>query len=298
MASIRIVSVPYDLGHRDFRMGAGPTRILRGGAEPMLADAGHEVRVQTVVFAGPSAHEVGATFGVNRLVAKSVKNAVDANQFPIVLAGNCNSCIGTLAGIGSDDLGIIWFDAHGDYHSADTTGTGFFDGMALNIATGGSWQVAAQRIAGFTPVAQKNACLIGVRDLEPGEQDLLERSDLTVIDLAALNAKDRQERLVEELQALAERVSRLYVHVDLDVMDRDIASANSWAPPGGLDPDVLDEVLAMIGELFTVSGAAIASFDPETDKEGNALDVALDVLERYGEFAVVKDKASRAVEAS
>ena len=281
---ITLVSSPYDLGHRDIGMGAGPTRLVKDGAEQVLRDAGHDVTVVTVNATDAPAHEIGATFLVNRLIADAVRAAVASGRFPIVLGGNCNVCLGAIGGLGLPELAVAWFDAHGDYHSPNTTGSGFFDGMALHIATGDSWGKLASTIPGFRPVAPRNVILTGVRDLDAEEEDLLDDSAVAVCDDAALREGGVRAALAPFLDAVASRTRDLYLHVDPDVLDPTVAAINTFQPGGGLRLEELREALDMIGDRFQVRAAAVASYSPAVDRGGTGLQAGLEVLQAFGDI--------------
>jgi len=142
---IQLIQVPYDSGFKNVRMGLGPAHFIENGVVTMFQNSGHGVNVGSVHSRIPFASEIGTTFDVNRELAEQVRSAVDGRRFPVVLAGNCNSCLGTLSGLDSKRLGIIWFDAHGDFNTPETTTTGFLDGMGLAMA-------AARK---FAPVVYK-----------------------------------------------------------------------------------------------------------------------------------------------
>ena len=80
-------------------------------------------------------------------IAAEVARATADGELPIVLAGNCTSSVGTVAGLGSARVGVVWFDSHGDFNTPETTTTGFLDGMAVAILTGHCWRQAAGRVA-------------------------------------------------------------------------------------------------------------------------------------------------------
>jgi arginase len=98
--------------------------MLRSENRPSLAF------VDVVPEADPPA-EVAVAFELDRLVSEQVCEAVAEGEFPLVLSGNCNTSIGTLAGVGPEGLGVVWFDAHADFNTPETTTTGFMDGMGL-----------------------------------------------------------------------------------------------------------------------------------------------------------------------
>src|SRR5262245_14636057 len=121
-----IIAVPYDSGRRNERMGAGPLTLLDGGLVDRLAAAGRPARVSIVETSStlwPT--EIGAAFDLARKVAARVRDALDQGAFPIVLSGNClPAALGAISGA-PDVSRVIWFDAHGDFNTPDTTITGF-----------------------------------------------------------------------------------------------------------------------------------------------------------------------------
>jgi arginase len=186
---------------------------------------------------------------------------VAAGGFPLVLSGVCSSCLGTVAGLGSpDDLGVVWFDAHGDFNTPETTPTGFFDGMPLAMLTGSGWESLRAGVPALRPLREANVVAVGVRDLDPPEQARLEKSAVTWV---------RPGEPVEPaLDALADRVRDVYVHVDLDVLDPSEAQANRYACPGGLTGDEVATAVAEVGRRFTIRAAALTAYEPVYDPEG------------------------------
>ena len=91
---IQIILVPYDSGHEGARTGKGPDYFIRNGIKHILQKSGHIVKVTPIESKISFSTEIGTTFEVNRLLAESVRSAVGNNQFPLVLSGNCNSCVG------------------------------------------------------------------------------------------------------------------------------------------------------------------------------------------------------------
>ena len=84
-----------------------------------------------------------------------------------MLSGNCNTAVGTIAGLDAADLSVVWFDAHADFNTPDTTNTGFTDGMGLAVTVGHCWKEMARCVPGFSAVAERDVVLAGVRAMEP-----------------------------------------------------------------------------------------------------------------------------------
>jgi len=129
----QIIQVPYDSGYKDYRMGRGPGHIVRH------LKAEKNFPVDEVEVHDRFALEVGTSFAVARQLAEKVCNVAGSGAFPLVLAGGCISCVGTLAGLGAPPPAIIWLDAHGDFNTPETTISGFLDGMGLATAVGRCW---------------------------------------------------------------------------------------------------------------------------------------------------------------
>lgn len=234
----RYFTVPYDSGYRGLRMGAGPSRIAR--------ELG--IEAEEIAPASEWRAEIRTTFELYRALAERVR---DTNEFPIVLSGNCGAAIGAAAGVGTDDLAVLWFDAHGDYNTPDTTDSGYLDGMALGILTGRCWKSLAATIPHFAPVPPSRTIHVGSRDYSPGEREALVADGVT---------------MGPHFDAVDGR--RILVHVDLDVIDPAYGKANQYSVGGGLSPDEVLRVIALARKRFTLAALVIASYDPACDPEG------------------------------
>ena len=280
---IRLIQLPYHLGRERTGMGMGPVRYLEAGAEKRLRGLGHEVAVETIARARPYAHEVGAMLELNRLVAEQVARALAGGAFPLVLSGDCNSCHGTLAALGAADNGVVWFDAHGDFNTPETTTSGFFDGMALATATGRCWRNLVGSIPGFEPIQERHVLLVGVRDLDPAERTLLEASDVQVVPAAYVKGRGVSAALEAALATLEPAVGGIYLHVDLDVLDPAEAPANEYAVKGGLTVEELEEAIRLLQERLVIRAAALTAYDPACDPTGIACRAGLRVMEAIAE---------------
>ena len=268
---VQVILVPYDSGHLRQRMGLGPQRIYEAGLKDLFSRIGAHVVCEEISLGAQYPAEISAAFELCRKLAERVRECKQGGIFPIVLSGNCNAALGTVSGCGARDTGIVWFDAHGESTTPETTCSGFLDGMGISILAGQCWRTLAEGVPGFTPVPGNRIVLFGARDVEPAERSLLER--IGVLQLA------KSEQLEEILSANAEGFHHVYVHVDLDVLNPTIAAANQWAPPGGIPLETVTAAIAEIQKHATISALGIASYDPASDHNGNALNAAVAVAE-------------------
>ncbi len=276
---VQVIQVPFDSGFRGVRMGAGPEHLLHRGLKPFLINNGYDGDVETIEPENSFRAEIKTAFELHRQLAARVRYAYDHGSFPLVLSGNCNSSLGTLSGIGGSPVGIIWFDAHGDFNTPETTESGFLDGMGLATAAGLCWQKMAASIPHFKPVPPKNILHVGSRDFGRDEKAALENSGGAIVDAKVIRSSRVRTALEGPLTDLASRVSRVYLHFDLDVLDPATAAANEFAMPDGLTLAHLDEAIAMIAERFTISALAIASYDPSYDKNGEVLKCGISIVQ-------------------
>lgn len=266
---VQLLVVPYDSGHRGRRMGAGPERLIAAGMERVLADHGHRVRTTPIELPRDAwTSETGTAFELMRRVAAAIVSSKDS--LPIILAGNCITSIGALAAYSPSRTGIIWFDAHGDFNSPDTTTSGFLDGTALSTITGRSWRQLALTVPGFRPVPEDCVCLVGARDLDPAEKYLLSESGV-----ATVGAAEIRSALPSAIGAIGEHVDRIHLHMDLDVLDASVARANTYAVGGGLSVEDVEFAIALIGRELSIAGITLSAYDPAGDTDGRAVEAAM-----------------------
>ncbi|HEY5884668.1 MAG TPA: arginase family protein, partial [Pyrinomonadaceae bacterium] len=218
--------MPYDSAHRNVRMGAGPEHFAHHNVVQTLTDFGHDVSIESVEAQSSFQAEIKTAFELHGLLAERVSSAYSKETFPLILSGNCNSILGTVAGVGSEDLGVIWFDSHGDFNTPETTESGFLDGMGLATVAGLCWKRMATSIPGFKPISGGNMLHVGGRDWYPAEKGLFEKAGGMICGAEPIRQQGAEAGLAPTLDQLRSRVSRIYLHFDLDVLDPAVACAN------------------------------------------------------------------------
>ena len=276
MRDVHILSVPYDSALLGWRMGAGPRALLASGVMGRLLARGHTVRVSEI---HPQSDlqpvEIRTAFEIAGQIALDVRIASELGALPVILAGNCGTALGAVAGLSPRRVGVAWFDAHGDYNTPETSRSGFLDGMSLATLTGRCWQGMAQSVDGFAPVAPADVLLLGARDLDEAEGANLEGAGILRFPPNSLGG------LPSALDDVRSRVEELYVHVDLDVLDPTEAQANGYAAPDGLTVAQLLDTLGQLRSRFRIAALGITAYDPTCDPDGRiplVVDQILDVV--------------------
>ena len=237
-----------------------PWALRNAGLPKTLKDAGFDVVESFLRPEDPGAEELRGGFMLAREIAEEVDKAREAGELPVILCGSCTvAAIGAIAGLGGEETGIAWLDAHPDLNTPDTTLSGLFEGMALAVATGLAWKDMARKLTGLEPAALANVALFGARDIEEGEQRLIDANKIPIAtSAAAIN------------QQLA-KTDQTYVHLDMDVHDELAVRANAFAVPGG--PSI-EDVRETLSGLSKVCALAITGLDPAAEDADKACQIA------------------------
>ena len=225
--------------------------------------------VETVERGDGIYDEAAACFDINRRLAASVGAAVAAGRLPVVVTGNCHSQQGVLAGLGPAKPDLAWLDCHPDINTPETTTSGFFDGYGLAMCTGRCWRALCETVPGHRPLADERVLLIGARDIDPGEGEILAASAITQI------PSDR----IDEVGSAAGTLGSdgLSIHLDLDVLEPTEARANSFTISPGISGEDLQ---AVVGDLLAAAPTAaftFSAYDPSVDPEGKVVGIARNV---------------------
>ena len=231
--TVRILGVPMDLGADRRGVDMGPSAIRYGGLSAQLEglglacdDAG-DIAVPRPEQRDPDAAQPDGgrakfhreTRAVCEKLAARVDGIVADGEVPLVLGGDHSIAIGTLAGVAEPDesVGIVWFDAHGDFNTPQTTPSGNIHGMALaGILGAGSF---ANGWSHTPAVSEENAALVGLRNLDDDERRLIGESDVTAFTMSDIDARGVPEVVSEALDIATDGTDGLHVSLDLDWLD-------------------------------------------------------------------------------
>jgi arginase len=143
---------------------------------------------------------------------------------PVVMSGDCTTALGTVSGLqrAGIEAGIVWFDAHGDVQTLETTTSGYLGGLPLRLLVGYRPELIAARL-GLRAVPERQVTLVGARDLDPPEVSYLAGAQIRRCE-------------VGEVDAAGLPGGPLYVHLDLDVIDPAQLPGLRFPAPGGPSP--------------------------------------------------------------
>jgi arginase len=179
-------------------------------------------------------------------VATEVTGPARDGSCPVVVSGDCMTSLGVIAGLqrAGLDPAIVWFDAHGDVQTLETTTSGYLGGLPLRLLVGYRPELIATQL-GLRPVAEHQIMLVGARDLDPPEVTYLAGARIRRADVADLSSA--------ELPA-----GPLYVHVDLDVIDAAALHGLRFPATGGPSADQVTDALRLLLGTGRVAAVGLA----------------------------------------
>jgi arginase len=180
-------------------------------------------------------------------VSQQVADAVrDGAGLPVVQSGDCTTSLGIVAGLQRTgaDPGVVWFDAHGDVQTLETSTSGYLGGLPLRLLAGYRPELIADAI-GLRAVPEDRIVLAGARDLDPPEVRYLADAAIRCREVADLTVADLPD-------------GPLYVHLDLDVLDPGGLPGLILPVPGGPGTAQVGRALRMLRDTGRVAAVGIA----------------------------------------
>jgi arginase len=282
---IAVIGAALDLGAGRRGVDMGPSAIRYAGLSERLARAGIDVEdrgnVQTALAETQASGSERARFldeilETCRRVAAEVERARAESLTPVVLGGDHSIAIGTLSGLAAADGpgGVIWLDAHGDLNTPETTPTGNVHGMPLAAALG----LCGFRADGlnFPALQPEHVALVGVRSLDPGEQEALKRLGVAVYTISDIDRRG-VEPVIQEALAKVSGASFVHVSVDLDVVDPEFAPGVGDPVRGGLSYREAHLALELIAEAGVLHSLELAEVNPIRDHENTTAGLAVEL---------------------
>ena len=283
--NVRIIGVPMDLGQNHRGVDMGPSAVRYANLARRLRELGYttfdsgditipghyaltntslQERLPLICNACKSAYELG-------------RKAIENNEIPIFLGGDHSASIGTVGGVTHEtDIGLIWIDAHGDFNTPETSDSQNVHGMALAILLGlGPPELVDVGRTG-AKVKPENVVLIGVRDLDLKEQELIRASGCSVFTMRDVDEVGIRAVLTRILKGF-KHLDKIHVSLDLDVMDPLDAPGVGTPSQGGLtyrEGQLIMEILAETNKLHSFD---IMEINPILDIQNRTAQMAVNL---------------------
>src|SRR5262249_40953144 len=217
-------------------------------------------------------------------VAAAVESAMDDNTIAITIGGDHSLAIGSLAGASSyyrkrqETFGLLWFDAHGDINTPESSPSGNIHGMPVAVALGkGESRLTGLR--GFSPkVDARRTVLLGLRDLDKGERKHIKETGVTAFTMRDIDRLGLARITDLALNTVGPEVAGLHVSFDLDVMDPDVAPGVCLPARGGLTYREAALALTLVAESEMVRSFDMVELNPAGDDRNKSAEIAVQLL--------------------
>src|SRR5690349_24256827 len=234
MKSLAILGVPLGYGASMAGVDIGPAALRVARLNQRIARLGYAVRdlgdmrlerPQVFPEEGDKLKYVREISAACEQLAQDVEAALEDGEFPIILGGDHSIAIGSFAGATAhyrkqeQTLGLIWFDAHADMNTPETTPSGNIHGMPLAALLGfGAPELT--HVAGFAPKLDPKLCAhVGARDIDPGERDLIKKLGMRFFTMREIDERGMKDVMNDAIKIASGGSAGFAVTFDVDVLD-------------------------------------------------------------------------------
>lgn len=292
--NVAVISVSMDLGAGRRGVDMGPSAIRIAGLNERLEGLGHTVlEVGTVHADGPEISPTGdnnlkyfdAITEVCERTRDLVRGGMDQGCFPLILGGDHSLSIGSVAAVAGyhrergERIGVLWVDAHTDMNTPETSPSGNIHGMSLAVLCGEGHERLVSMWGGEGPaVDPKNVVVLGARDIDETEKEIVRRTGIRVITMSELDERGIAACIDEAIERLTDGTAGFHVSYDADGLDPMIAPGVGTPVPGGLtyrEGHLVSEKVARSGKMLSFE---MVEVNPVLDRENSTAKQAVGLI--------------------
>ena len=290
---IRMIGVPLDMGANRRGVDMGPSAVRVAGLQARLEALGHHVSdagnirveiVETRPQGNTKARYLAEIVEACKHTAEAVSDSLKHGMTPLVLGGDHSLAAGSVSGVAEfyrrkgENIGLVWFDAHSDINTPESSPSGNVHGMPL-AALLGLGPDALSNLLGFAPkIASGNAVLIGVRDVDAGERENIRRAGMTeVYTMRDIDERGMRAVMEEALRAAGRGTAGYHVYLDMDWIDPEDAPGVGTPVRGGAtyrEAHLAMEILADHGRMLSLE---IVEVNPVIDEHNRTAELAVEL---------------------
>ncbi|GGA78752.1 arginase [Ornithinibacillus halotolerans] len=286
---ISLIGVPMDLGQSRRGVDMGPSALRYAGAIERLQNLNFDIhdlgdipinRPGVIEDTDSKLKNLEQVIEANEILAKMVDEEIKKDRFPLILGGDHSIAIGSLAGISKhyENLGVIWYDAHGDLNTSDTSPSGNIHGMPLAASLG----LGHERLTNLYNYAPKikpeNIVIIGARSLDPGEKDLIKELGIKVYTMHEIDRLGMSKVLEETINYFKEHTDGVHLSLDLDGLDPTEAPGVGTPVLGGMTYRESHLAMEMLAESNMITSLEVVEVNPILDEKNKTATLAVGLM--------------------
>jgi arginase len=290
---VTLIGVPLDLGAGRRGVDMGPSAFRVAELDARIQKLGHEVRdrgdlrvkIQETQGPGdPRLKYLKEIVEVCEALRDCVAETLEQGAIPVVLGGDHSVAMGSIAGASRhyqkrrEKLGLVWFDAHADSNTAETSPTGNIHGMPL-AAVLGLGAPSLVNLAGFCPMIDgSRAALVGIRDVDAAERPNVRASGIGAFTMRDIDERGMRAVMEEAIKRASAGTAGIHVSFDVDGIDPDYAPGVGTPCPGGLSYREAHLAMEMLADTERVVSAEFVEVNPILDHRNGTAALAVELL--------------------
>jgi arginase len=275
--TLSIISVPLDLGAGRRGVNLGPDAILKAGLQRKLTNLGIKyvnegeihIPISSKGQTDSQLKNLAEIVTVNTQLSEQITRIVAKGNFPLILGGDHSIAIGSLAGLAPhyENLGVIWFDAHSDLNSEDSSPSGNIHGMSLAVGLG-KGNSRLTRIQTKGPyIKPEHVVIIGARQLDPEEKEYIRASGITCFTMHDIDRKGMAYVVEKAIEILKEHTDGIHLSFDVDSLDPSVAPGTGTPVQGGVSYREAHFALELLHESGLITSAEFVEVNPTLDAD-------------------------------
>lgn len=290
---INVIGVPMYYGADRRGVEYGPEKLREKKVVSVLAkhdnkvyDMGNiyvpEVKDYNKFYSHSNLKYLETIVEVNNNLAHAVYSSLKAESFPLVIGGDHSVALGSISGVSraKDNFAVIWMDAHGDINTHDTSGSGNIHGMPLAKLMNIGYKDLTDLYFKGQKVKPENVFILGARDLDPGEVELIERMKLNVFSAKDINDKGISTVIQQVLETIkANNVQDIHLSFDLDFIDSRYVPGTGTPVADGISVEDTKVALKALAETKMIGSMDFVELNALLDKNDTTADLAIDLLD-------------------
>ena len=291
--SVSLLGVPLSFGQSMAGVDLGPGAIRVAGLPQRIAKLGYEVhdlgdlaieRPRSLPAMGDKLKYLTEVHEACERLATKVEQIVDANELPITIGGDHSIAIGSLAGVvkafrkRDQRLGLIYFDAHADMNTPDTSPSGNIHGMPLAVLLGyGAPELV--NVAGFAPKFDPKLCAhVGARDIDSGERELIRRLGMRFFTMREIDERGLAACMDEAIAIAGQGSGGYAVTFDVDALDPGDAPGSGTLVRGGLSYREAHLAMEKIAEAGGMRALEVVEINTALDLNNRTAELGVELI--------------------
>ena len=290
---VAFIGVPMDLGGGRRGVDMGPSAMRIADVGPAIRSLGLEfhdlgnVEVrepESVEPHDPKARFLPEIADCCGRLRKRVEALLEEGEFPLVVGGDHSIACGTVAGISShyarkgERIGLIWFDAHGDMNTPESTESGNIHGMPLAACLGDGADALARLGDRYPMVEVANAALVGVRSLDRRERERVRSSGIRCFTMKDIDSRGIHWVMEQAIARATAGTAGFHLSFDLDGIDPAVAPGVGTPVPGGVSYRESHTVMELVADTRALLGLEMTELNPILDDGNQTAHVAVELV--------------------